>query len=248
MNFEKLWWDNKNINPRTNKKIKKNGPVYRKYLKRCLKNNIINDNYHKYHNNKIDPLLLVDLPLIKNKPLYKYSYFWDALSGEVISKDPRGPLYFDPDTLVYYFYTKRLNKLWMNSVDNFGGTYDDGLGLGKRFYRRDIGYNPQWYLFRLPLHDGNYNGSLQQTTIGPELSLRDIEEIYNLSLKYGDNFYKRFRMERPNLIQLYQTYHEAIKKPEFKFDDFGIISEDIIKEQFYFFNRKAVDKLRYFII
>lgn len=243
MNFEKLWWNNKYINPRTNKRIKKNGPVYKKYLKRCLKFNLIKDNYHEYHNNYVDPLLLVDLPLEKNKPVFKYPYFWDAMTGEIIGKDPRGPLYFDPDTLIYYFYTKRLNKLWIESKENYGGTYDDGLGLGKKFYRRDIGYNPQWYLFRLPLHDGNYNGSLQQTTIAPELTFSDIERIYFLSLQY-DNFYERFKIERPNLIHMYNLYHQAIKKPEFNIDDLGIISEDIIKEQYYYFNRKAVNNLK----
>ena len=43
----------------------------------------------------------------------------ESIYWREIIEDPRGPLYFDPDTLIYYFYNNRLNHLWIQENENF---------------------------------------------------------------------------------------------------------------------------------
>ena len=109
-----IWWHNKKVNPFTNRKIKKGGKVYNRLLKDCLKTNQIKDNYNDFRNNKLDPLLFADLPLLENKPLFEYKYCWEPLTGEIIGIDPRGSLYFDPDTLIHYFLRLQIVLLQSN--------------------------------------------------------------------------------------------------------------------------------------
>lgn len=204
-----IWWDNKYMIPNTNKKLSKHDLLFIFFLKVCLVNNLINDPYHEYHNKYIDPILKIELD--KTKALYEYKYVWEPYNGSYLGIDPRGPLYFDPCCLVYYFFINRLKKIYVLPTDDFEGYYDDGVGLGETFYRKDIGYNLQWYLFRLPLQFANYNKNLQQTTIGPKLLYHDIENIYNLALTYN-NFKDTYNIEMPDLLYIYQIYHQAIGK------------------------------------
>ena len=159
----------------------------------------------------LDPILKIELPLQKEKNFLNINIYGILIMETRFGIDPRGPLYFDPCSLVYYFYANRLKKLYKYPDDEFEGYYDDAVGIGRDFFRKDIGYNIQWYLFRLPLQFANYSKNLQQTTVGPKLTYNEIQNIYELALTY-DNFEERFNMKMPNLLYIYQLYHQAIEK------------------------------------
>ena len=239
-----IWWHNKNINPFTKRKIKDNGRVYKKLLKDCLIEKHIKDNYHNFHGTKIDPILKVELPLQPKKPLFEYKYCWDPLTGKKLSIDPRGSLYFDPNTLVHYFYYNRLKYLYDDSNDvNFSGSYGDGLGNGPHFYIPGRGFSPHYYLFRLPLSDAFLdNHSYQQITLGPILEYDEIVIIYTLAKKYN-NFYKTlYNKNLPNLLEIYDTYNDAILKNYN--EEFDFLDKEELKNISYLYNKLAVDKLR----
>ena len=196
------WNKNKFVNPKTKRKIKLNGPVYKRY--RRFYENLINekikknemkiiDRYLTHRRNKIDPLLLSELPIDDKyniKDLFKFKYKWNPYSGERLEKDKNGPLYFDPDTLIHYFYTDRLKELWKpgyyQNGDWYEGYYGDAVGNGPEFKISGRGKHPDWYLFRLPIPDGYLiEGHCEQSvTMGPILSDKEIKEIYKLSKRY----------------------------------------------------------------
>ncbi len=242
-----IWWHNKRVNPLTNRKIKKDGRVYKALLKECLINNHIKDNYTNYHSNKIDPLIRTPLPIIENKKVYEYKYCWDPLTGEILGQDPRGPLYFDPDTLIHYFYTNRLKYLWNEGDINFTGSYGDGLGNGPHFNIPGRGISLHYYLFRLPIPDAYCdNINTQQITIGPILDFNEIIKIYNLSLEYGNNYKNRFGRDRPNLIEIYDLYNDAIKKNtiDITLQNTLLLTQEELENNKYLPNKLAVDKLK----
>ena len=144
MNPDKLqeWWYNKSKNPLTKRTIKSGGNVWKCFLKLCLLNNIMNDPYHKYHGKKEDPILKIP---ITHKKYFIYKYCWDPLNGQVLGTDYRGPLYFEPNVLIHYFYVNRLNHLWIESDNGYTGTYGEGLGNGPDFYIPSRGKSFQWY-------------------------------------------------------------------------------------------------------
>jgi hypothetical protein len=237
------WWYNKNINPISKKKIKQNGKVWNTFLKKTLINNAMNDIYHKYHKNYIDPLSKFELKKY-SKNIYSYKYCWDPLNGNILGKDPRGALYFDSDFLIHYFYCNRLNHLWNQSDDNYSSSFGDGLGNGPDFYIPGRGYSYNWYLFRLPLYNAycNFNKIGQQTTLTPELSKEDIIKIYDLACKKKNNYKKLFNRNRPNLIEMYELYNLAILKPNY--DISCNIDKEMIKENFSVININALNKLK----
>ena len=242
-----IWWHNKKVNPLTNRRIKKNGKVYKSLLKECLINNHIIDNYKNYHMNKIDPLIRISLPLVVNKKLFKYKYCWDPLSGDILGIDPRGPLYFDPDTLIHYFYTNRLKYLWNEGDAIFTGNYGDGLGNGPHFNIAGRGISLHYYLFRLPIPDAYCdNINTQQITIGPILTIDDIVNIYNLAVDYEDNYKNNFGIERPNIIKIYKIYNEAIKQNaiDIELQNTLSLTDDEIQNNKYLANKLAVDRLK----
>ena len=105
------WNNNRSYNPLSKRKIKQDGPIYKK-IKQIYddkiknKQDIIVDNYQNNRRNKIDPILLTDLPLnnMKEKDLFKFEYKWNPYTGERLNeKDECGPLYFDPNSLIHYF-------------------------------------------------------------------------------------------------------------------------------------------------
>lgn len=236
------WNCRRTYNPRTKRKIKPSGKIY-KYLEKIYLDNLFkNEPYHDFHGKKIDPLLKIKLPLKKNKPIFSYKYQWDPFTGERTTEDPRGPLYFDPDTLIYYFYTNRLNHLWIQENENYSGTYGDGVGKGELFEVVGRGHHPEWYLFRLPLPDGyTSKDSNQLITFGPKLTFNEIDEIFNLSLNYN-NYFKRFGKKKPNLITFYNLYHDAIKKPDY--ENIEIFGKELIDQQYNQLNRSAVNKIK----
>ena len=207
----------------------------------------IKDDYHNFRNIKMDPLTYLKLPLLNGKPLFEYPYCWEPLTGEVIDMDPRGSLFFDPDTLIHYFYTNRLRYLWNEGKDGFSGSYGDGLGNGPEFFIPGRGYSQHYYLFRLPIPDAFCdNLSPQQTTLGPILSYQEIATLFELSSVYGDNYQKMFGYSKPNILQIYELYHQAIKKHVVDLETknrLGLSEEDINDNKF-IYNKLAVDKLK----
>ena len=177
------WNNNKAINPVSKRKIKINGPMYKK-IKELYDKSIVTKkktkftNYENYRRNKIDPILLVDLPMndMEEKDLFKFEYKWDPYTGlRSKQKDPNGALYFDPNVLINYFYANRLNNLWIDEYfdgnDYIQGHYGDALGKFPNFEIKGRGPHPEWYLFRLPIIDCYLEDehSLQMVTMGPIL-------------------------------------------------------------------------------
>lgn len=236
----KKWWDNKYVNPYTNRKIKSNSVVFKKLLDESLRQNVINDTYNDYHNKTFDPILHVDIDI---KHIYKYKYAWEPLNGEILGKDIRGPLIFDPDVLIHYFYTNRLKYLYIQGQDGYSGTYGEGLGNGPDFYNPSRGFNHHYYLFRIPLIDAyvDKNKMDSQITLTPKLDIKEIKKIYKLACKNKNNYKNLFDKERPNLLKIYELYHQAILKPNYQDNTFD---KETIKQQFQIINMIAVDELK----
>lgn len=243
------WIKNKIYNPRTNRKIKQSGKIYKYLKKEMIHNKYKNESYNDFHGKKIDPILKIKLPIKRSKPLFQFDYQWDPFTGERVGKDPRGPLYFDPDTLIYFFYTNRLNHLWIEASNGYQGNYGDGLGKGYKFNIIGRGNHPEWYLFKIPLPDAYIDNNLfnQHVTFGPSLNFSEIKQIYILAQQYGNNYKKRFGSERPNLINLYHYYHNAIKKQDHNLINpelLPFLNQEEIKTNQEIFNRLNVDKLK----
>ena len=211
---ELLLWKSTNRNPRTKRPIKQTSKLGLYFKKEYEKVFLPKDSYIQYRNKKVDPLLMINLPVINRKPLFKFEYKWNPYSGKRLEKDPRGKLYFDPDCLIHYFYSNRLNHLWIPQTEEYTGHYGDAIGNGPDFNVPGRGKHPDWYLFRLPLLDGyiETNNCGQAVTLGPKLLFKEIEQIHKFALTYKNNFYKTYGYPRPNLIYLYVIYHQAISK------------------------------------
>merc|ERR1711988_1856586 len=123
--------------------------------------------------------------------LNDYKYFRinkiDPISLDEI--DENGSLLFDCNSLIYYFYTNRLNNLWIPShmkvIFFVEGHYGDALGKSPDFEIKGRGSHKEWHLFRLPIIDCYVpkNSSLKYITMGPILSDKDLKKIYKLSNK-----------------------------------------------------------------
>lgn len=151
--------------------------------------------------------------------MFKFEYRWDPYTGEREDKDPYGPLYFHPDDLIYCWYLKRLNGLWVEPKDEasgyFSGYYDFHVGTGKNIEVIGRGTYPESYLFRLPVNDCYLmkDQDLSIVTMGPELTNDEIFEIYNLAEKYHKNNYKlTYKKNRPNLMAMKEYYDIALDK------------------------------------
>tara|TARA_X000000950_G_C13907864_1_gene657694 strand:- start:2081 stop:2863 length:783 start_codon:yes stop_codon:yes gene_type:complete len=244
MNDEQLkeWEKNKSINPITKRKIKLDGPIYKKiskiYNERDTKK--VN-NYKSYREEKIDPILLEKLPLrgFDDSLLFKFEYKWNPYTGERYEiKDKDGPLYFDPNVLIHYFYTNRFNNLWIDGYyensDFIQGHYGDALGKFPDFEIMGRGKHPEMYLFRLPIIDCYLEEgfNMMEVTMGPILTDKEVKKINTLSKKYGDYFKKEFKYKRPNLCKLKTLYDKAVcPYTDFKSNDLTKEEIDIIKFQ-----------------
>jgi len=227
------WNDNRLYNPLTKRKIKENGFIFKKIKKmydQKTKDDAVKkddtdeeiekvDNYECYRRNKIDPILLLDLPLnnMKVKDLFKFEYKWNPYTGERLSeKDECGPLYFDPNSLIHYFYINRLNNLWIPESyignDYIQGHHGDALGKFPNFEIVGRGEHPEWYLFRLPIIDCYLmkDHFLQSVTMGPILTNAEIKQIYSLSKRYKKFYKDTFGYHRPNIIRMKELYDDAV--------------------------------------
>jgi len=188
-----LWNRNKLFNPFTKRKIKLNSKTYNK-LKNLYEESFtqkLND-YKYFRVNKIDPISLEE---IDPNTAFSFKYKWNPYTGERLNEiDENGSLLFDCNSLIYYFYTNRLNNLWIpshNEGDFFvEGHYGDALGKFPDFEIKGRGSHKEWHLFRLPIIDCYVpkNSSLKYITMGPILSDKDLKKIYKLSNK---NAYKK---------------------------------------------------------
>ena len=186
-------------------------------------NSLYNINYaHKtveYYKNlrkvKIDP---ITDKIVTDDCCFKFYDQWDPYTGERKGADPYGPLYFDPDTLIKYFYSNRLRKLWVDPIDEatgyYQGYYDDGVGGGEDFLIEGRGHHPEWYLFRLPIIDCylTTDHKDQVITFGPKLTDEEIMNIEKEAEKNPGNYIKNYGKPRPQLSLLKHYYDEAIKK------------------------------------
>jgi hypothetical protein len=182
----------------------------------------------------------------KNIKTFKYKYCWDPLNGNILGNDSRGKLNFDPDILIHYFYVNRLSHLWISENFDFSGNYGDALGNGPDFFIQGRGYSPHWYLFRLPLINAycDLDKIGQQTTLTPLLTRKDIENIYNKALKNKNNYKKLFNRKRPDLIKIYDLYHSAIEKPNYKNTEIQWLTKEQIRDNYLIFNMHAVNALK----
>lgn len=148
---------------------------------------------------------------------FQFEYMWDPYTGEIKEKDIFGPLYFDPDELIHFYYKRRLNLLWNESKDEAGGFYEgfygDAVGSGENINIPGRGLHPELYLFRLPIDDCYLpkNSDLSIISMGPILSKENIKNIDFLSETYHKkNYYNNYRKQRPSLEKMMELYNIAI--------------------------------------
>lgn len=155
--------------------------------------------------------------------VFMYKYMWDPYTGEKKKEDPIGPLYFHPDDLIYFFYTRRKKLLWIEPKDivhglNEGvyeGYYGDGLGSGENINIIGRGEYPELYLFRLPIDDCYLPPDSDRSiiTMGPKLSDGEIKLIEDLAEDHHKFNYQNFYgKKRPSLTLMKNLYDTAISK------------------------------------
>lgn len=225
------------------KKVK-NTPKKRKSAYKTEYDHQTEEYYKSCRLQKLDPILLIK---VDEDKAFKFKNMWDPYTGETLGKDPNGPLYFHPDSLIRHLYNQRVNKLWIYPEDSndgyYQGSYDDGVGIGKKFYFNSM-YNPQWYVFRLPIYDCylTKDHKMQHLTLGPELTNKHIAQLEKLASKYYKNdYYNFFHKRRPSIVLIKQLYDKAIAQ---EVDDINVnIKTEEKKSLINKINRDAVDKL-----
>jgi len=205
-----------------------------------------NEKYRVLRLRKMDPLLYNE---VDDQYAFKFKYKWDPYTGERLEEDPNGPIYFDPDYLIKYFHTKRLDKLWVQPTDEsngyFEGYYDAGVGAGEDFHLASRGAHPEWYIFRIPIIDCylTKDHNRQFITFGPKLTNEEILEIERLANLRADNYRMLFNRNRPSLNQMKELYDLAIAREPNK----SIIEQkhkkESVQDHYNKINRQAVDQL-----
>ncbi len=240
------WVKDKTVNPRTNKKILPGKRIYQ-ILEKTYDKEFDQpvDRYLKFRKEMIDPLTLEPLKDIPKKSLFQFKYKWNPYTGERLGVDENGPLYFDPNSLVRYFYMNRLNHLW----DSEFNIYGDAVGNGPDFLVKSRGEHPEWYLFRLPIPDGYLDKQHceQSVTMGPMLLLKEIREIDKLAKIDKNRYYQLYKRRRPVLMQIKRRYDTATSpEPNINVDPEVIPFVDPlqIKQMRDKVNRRAVNWLR----
>ena len=73
-----------------------------------------------------------------------------------------------------------------------------------------------------------------------------ILNIYQLSCSYGNNYKKIYGIDRPNILDIYELYHEAIKKNiiDKQLQDDLLLSREEVENNKFITNKLAVDKLK----
>jgi hypothetical protein len=193
---------------------------------------------------KMDPVSFEELT---DDNAFKFYQQWNPLTGERLDDDPYGPLYFHPDTLIKYFYTNRLNGLWVPETTTNGytyqGYYDTCVGAGSDIYIQSRGYNPEKYLFRLPIIDCYWpidNPNDITITYGPKLT---DDEIAMINYKAPKTYIYGYK--RPNLLLMKKLYDNALaKNPTISDSEIGISALSYLpEERNNVVNRRCVDLL-----
>ena len=210
-------------------------------------------NYYKIMRyRKMDPIILQD---IDYDNCFKFYDEWNPYTGERLGKDPYGPLCFHPDSLIKYYYENRLNNLWVNDIEQDGdyyqGYYAEAVGAGFDIYIQSRGYNPEKYLFRLPIIDCYCTPDIDNQTVitmGPILTDNEVAQIDEIAKYYGHNYLDQYGKPRPSLFTMKKLYDTAISiKPPLLFSPSNIINDIMpqqLKEIYAKTNRIAVDKLK----
>jgi len=188
---------------------------------------------------------------------FQYPYIWDALTGEIIAKDPYGPLWFHPCELVYYFSEKCLIDLWHDEVDETGGVYEgyygDLLGSGNNMFIKGRGYYTELYLFRIPIVDCYMpkGCNLSLITMGGKLELEDLQQIDNLMNKYHSKTYlTKYKKKPPSLVKMKEYYDIALSSEPclmsigYSKDDEKNMSNEELKNNRFRVNAEAVKNLQ----
>lgn len=161
----------------------------------------------------------IDIP----ESVFEYPFIWNPVDGSVVTDDsgpvcdPYGPLCFNVNDLIYYWWHHRLDGLWIPETVEMPAHYGVRLGAGKNFAVTSRGIHPEWYLFRLPVPPYCYleKGLVHQViTMGPEMSRDQVETIYKLAtvdrVGLKPRFEHEMRRRLPNLLEMYDQYNAAI--------------------------------------
>ena len=222
--------------------------LYERNGKKTMFDDKTMDYYKTLRERKMDPILLEE---VDDKIAFKFHEQWNPYTGALLDKDPYGPLYFHPDSLIRYYYVNRLNDLWISEIDQadgmYQGNYDVAVGAGNDIYIESRGYNPERYLFRLPIIDCYCTPETENTpliTMGPVLSDSDVKKIDELASKCGSNYSVKYGGAiRPSLVSIKQLYDMAVSKKPKIFIQHGSTQSDI-NSLYETANRLAVDKLK----
>jgi len=202
---------------------------------------------------KIDPISQSQLT---DNDSFKFCKIWDPYTGERTEHDdPYGPLCFDPCVLAKFFYTNRLNNLWVDLYDDenpnqvWGQCYGDGVGAGENCNIPGRGIYPEKYLFRLPVPDCYIpkDNDEQIITCGPKLTHEEIIEIdkqlQTMHAKYSLMYNIRVP---PSLTKMKEYYDIAINPNPSKLLNLktDLMTTEQINELNGKTNRNAVDCLR----
>jgi hypothetical protein len=199
---------------------------------------------------KMDPITLQDLD---EKTSFEFPYMWDPYTGERLGKDPFGSLWFDPNSLIHFFYKNRLNNLWDNETDEsngyYSGSWGDGLGCGDEMFIQSRGHFPERYLFRLPIIDCYLTNDHKESiiTMGPKLTSDEIKQIEELAKLTGNSYKQMFGKNRPSLQTIKKLYDVAIDPtPDISaiMDDDKNYTVSELNELYYKTNMDAVNHLR----
>ena len=183
--------------------------------------------------------------------IFKYQYQWDPYTGRKILDeagnpipDPYGPLCFNVYNLIKWWYSNRLNGLWIPEQNTPGGTYEghygDHLGAGHDIFIRSRGSYPERYLFRLPVIDCylciDFDRSIP--TMGPKLDNDEIRQIYEIASRERHCMPVMYNISTetnlPDLIEMKRLYDIALDpslstETEFDYDQISRNAVETLK-------------------
>lgn len=197
--------DESNINTNTNISNSNNLNNY---------DDITTEHYRMMRLYKIDPIMKEQIP---TQLIFEFNDKWNPLNGERIGIDEIGPLYFNALNLYEYYFKNRYNGLWNIPAENFQGYYGDLVGSGHNIKIKSRGYNPEKYLYRLPIIDCYLQKTHNHATItmGPKLTDLEIDQIdkiiklyktHNVTLKELKLNYDNAINDNPNIFSLKNQY------------------------------------------
>jgi len=193
----------------------------------------------------IDPITDQEVP---NNLAFKFIFAWNPYTGNRCEQDIIGPLYFNAIDLYNYYFINRYNGLWHPPIEQYQGYYGDLIGTSKNIEIKSRGFNPEKYLYRLPIIDcylpNNHN--LSVITMGPELTDNEISEIDFIVMQFHP---KKSLSNFTSLTSLKYYYDRSLdSSPDPNSDEIielkkkygNLLSEKEINDKY---NRYWVDKL-----